>query len=63
MMFMPILLDHHVRPLELAAEIERIKAPKKENEPKGIEKFLQAPAKGVESCQPTIETTLPPENS
>ncbi len=62
-MFMSILLDHHVRLLELVAEIEKTKVPKKANEPKGIEKLLQQPATDVEACHPTIETTPPPENS
>ncbi len=62
-MFMSILLDHHVRLLELVAEIEKTKVSKKANEPKGIEKVLQPPATDVEACHPTIETTPPRENS
>ncbi len=63
-MFMSILLDHHIRLLELAAEIEKIKAPESAKEPKGIEKFLQPPpVTDVETWQTTIETTPPQEDS
>ncbi len=61
--FMSILLDHHIRLLELAAEIEKIKAPESAKEPKGIEKFLPPPVTGVETWQTTIETTPPQEDS
>jgi len=40
-MVMTILLDHHIRLLELAAEIERIKSPDTQEEPKGMEKWLE----------------------
>lgn len=62
--FMSILFDHHIRLLELAAEIERIKTPESQKEPKGIEKFLQPPpTSSIESCQPAIEGTQLQENS
>ncbi len=63
-MFMSIFLDHHIRLLELAAEIEKLKAPNSQKEPKGIEKFLQPlPIMDISTCQTTIETTPPQENS
>ena len=40
-MFMSILLDHHIRLLELVTEIEKIKSPEGAKEPKGIEKWLK----------------------
>ncbi len=58
-MFMSILLDHHIRLLELAAEIEKLKNPDMSKEPKGIEKFLQPPPlTDNTTCQPTIQDTL-----
>jgi hypothetical protein len=62
-MFMSILLDHHKRFLELAAEIEKLKNPAGSKELDGIEKFLQQPSLANVSCQTTIETTLQPESS
>jgi len=62
-MFMSILLDHHKRFLELAAEIEKLKNPAGSKELEGIEKFLQQPSLANVSCQTTIETTLQPEGS
>jgi hypothetical protein len=62
--FMSILFDHHIRLLELAAEIERIKRPENQKEPKGIEKFLQQPpTSSIEPCQPVIEDTPSQESS
>jgi hypothetical protein len=62
--FMSILFDHHIRLLELAAEIERIKTPESQKEPKGIEKFLlSTPIPTIESCQPTTKDTPLQENS
>jgi len=62
--FMSILLDHHKRLLELVAEIEKIKNPDEAKEPKGIEKFLQAPpTEAIPHCQTTIEATLPQEDN
>lgn len=62
-MFMSILLDHHVRLLELVAEIEKLKSPHSPKEPKGIEKFLQPPpAMDTSVCQTAIGTTSPQEN-
>jgi len=40
-MFMSILLDHHIRLLELVTEIEKTKHPETAKEPKGIEKWLK----------------------
>ncbi len=40
-MFMSILFDHHVRILELTAEIERMKSPTKMNDPESVEKWLR----------------------
>lgn len=62
-MFMSILLDHHIRLLELVTEIEKTKHPERAKEPKGIEKFLQAPTSDIEACQTTIETTPLPDNN
>ncbi len=62
-MVMSILLDHHIRLLELVMEIEKIKAPDRAKEPKGIEKFLQPPTSDIEACQTTTETTPPQGNS
>jgi hypothetical protein len=62
-MFMSILLDHHKRFLELAAEIEKLKNPAGSKELDGIAKFLQQPSLVNVSCQTTIETTLQPESS
>jgi len=62
-MFMSILLDHHKRFLELAAEIEKLKNPAGSKELEGIEKFLHQPPLANVSCQTTIETTLQPEDS
>jgi hypothetical protein len=62
-MVVSILLDHHIRLLELAAEVEKIRAPEREKKPKGIEKFLQPPASDGEACQTTTETTPPQGNS
>lgn len=62
-MFMSLLLDHHILLLELASDIEKIKAPESAKEHKGIEKFLQPGATDTEACQTTIETTSTPENS
>jgi hypothetical protein len=42
-MFMSILLDHHIRLFDLATQIEKIRLAKVAKEPKGIEKFLQSP--------------------
>jgi len=62
--FMSILLDHHKRLLELVAEIEKIKNPDEAKEPKGIEKFLQAPPiEAIPHCQTTIEATLLQEDN
>lgn len=62
--FMSILFDHHIRLLKLAAEIERIKTPESQKEPKGIEKFLLPTAvPTIESCQPTTKDTPLQENS
>jgi hypothetical protein len=62
-MLMSILLDHHIRLLELVTEIEKIKHPEVAKEPKGIEKFLQAPTSDSEVCQTTIEATPSPDNN
>ncbi len=62
-MLMSILLDHHIRFLELATEIEKIKAPEKAKELKGIEKFLQPPLPDMKPCETAQETTPPPENN
>jgi hypothetical protein len=63
-MLMSILLDHHKRLLELAAEIEKLKTPRSPKEPEGIEKFLQQPfLAGTPSCQTAIEDTPQPEGS
>jgi hypothetical protein len=40
-MVMSILLDHHIRLLELTAEIEKTKSPEPQKEAKGIEKWLK----------------------
>lgn len=62
--FMSILLDHHKRLLELAAEIERLSHPEGSKPPEGIEKFLQPPPpEAIPPCQTSIEATLPQENS
>jgi hypothetical protein len=62
--FMSILLDHHKRLLELAAEIERLRHPEGSKPPEGIEKFLQPPPpEAILPCQTSIEATLPQENS
>lgn len=62
-MFMSILLDHHIRLLELGMEIEKIKSPEKAKELKGIEKFLQPPSQESEACQTNIGPTPSPESS
>lgn len=62
-MFMSILLDHHIRLLELVTKIEIIRTPESKKEPKGIEKFLQPPVSDIEACQTTTEITLPPDSS
>ncbi len=62
-MFMSILLDHHKRLLELAAEIEKLRASNVPKEPIGIEKFLQSPPSNDIPCQ-TVTGTIPaPDNS
>jgi hypothetical protein len=63
-MLISILLDHHKRLLELAADIEKLKNPAGSKEPEGIEKFLQPLSlANTSTCQTTIETTLQPEGS
>ena len=62
-MFMSILLDHHIRLLELAAEIEKTRVPGRGKELKGIEKFLQPPAQDEIACQTAPALTLKPEDS
>ncbi len=61
--FMSILLDHHKRLLELAANIEKLKNPERSKEPESIEKYLQVPSlPSMEPCQTTIETTQQQED-
>jgi hypothetical protein len=63
-MFMSILLDHHKRLLELAAEIEKLKTPNRAKEPEGIEKFLLPPPQPANStCQPSFEATRSQDDS
>jgi hypothetical protein len=62
-MLISILLDHHIRFLELAAEIEKLKAPDTQKELIGIEKYLQPPPAKVTTCQTTMEATLPPDSN
>jgi hypothetical protein len=62
-MLMSILLDHHVRLLEIVTEIEKIKHPEGAKELKGIEKFLQSLTSDIEACQTIIETTSSLDNS
>ena len=62
-MVISILLDHHIRFLELTAEIEKIKSPETQKEPKRIEKFLQPPRLTEVACQTTIDTTMSQESS
>ena len=62
-MVMSILLDHHIRLLELTAEIEKIRSPETQKEPKGIEKFLQPPHLPDITCQTTIDTTPSQESN
>jgi hypothetical protein len=63
-MFMSILLDHHKRLLELAAEIEKLKNPGGSKGPEGIEKLLQLQSLAdMSTCQTTIEATLQQEDS
>ncbi len=54
--FTSIFLDHHIRLLELAAEIENIKDPKDAEAPEGIEKWLERNY----SCDPShVDTSEP----
>ena len=63
-MFISILLDHHIRLLELAAEIEKLKNPDSAKAPKGIETYLQPPpVTDMATCQIGTQTTLQQENS
>ena len=62
-MLMSIILDHHIRLLELVTEIEKIKHPETAKEPKGIEKFLQALTSDIEACQTIIEATPSPDDN
>lgn len=40
-MLMSILLDHHMRILELATEIQRLKSPTKMNDPEGVQRWIK----------------------